>query len=137
MRHEGVPVIKRLHWVSDFCATRLALVFGFDVTIWVFFTIPLIAELFPVNVQAKVFYYASGWVQLFALPLMVYVSNKIQLSSDRQSAAQTELLTEIRRVARENRDLNREIRKTLIAHEQVAAELRDHISHEDPPPSSG
>lgn len=106
-------MIRRFNQASDWAATRLALVFGFNLTIWVFFTIPLLAELAPEPIQAKVFYYASGWVQLFALPLMVYVSNKIQHSSDKQDALQTELLEEIRRVSRENREITREIRRLL------------------------
>jgi hypothetical protein len=81
---------QRIYHIQDLAATKLALVFGW--TIWVFFVIPLIAPYFSVQVQAKVFYYASGWVQLFALPLMIYVSNKIQRTTDKQATDQAELL---------------------------------------------
>jgi hypothetical protein len=130
--------MRRLSQASDWAATRLALIFGFNLTIWVFFTVPLLAELFPVTVQAKVFYYASGWVQLFALPLMVYVSNKIQASSDRQDQLQTQMLEQSRRTEAENQQLLREVRALLVEHARVAEELREHIrTHIVPPPDSG
>jgi hypothetical protein len=109
--------VKRLHAASDWAARKLAAIFGFDLTIWIFFLIPLIAPLASDAIQAKVFYYSSGWVQFFALPLMVYVANKVQRTSDEQ-------LAEIRQLSRENRELNREIRRLLLR-------------HDDPPPSSG
>jgi hypothetical protein len=97
---------------QDYLATKLALLFGFGWTIWVFFIIPLIAPLFSTKVQAQIFYFASGWVQLFALPLMVYVSNKIQAAADTGTARQTQLLADMDKVltqassaAAGNRDL--------------------------------
>lgn len=82
----------RAYLGQDYLATKLALVFGFGWTIWVFFIIPLIAPYFSVYVQAKVFYYASGWVQLFALPLMIYVSNKIQRATDEAAKQEEEII---------------------------------------------
>lgn len=105
--------MRWLSRLSDLAATRLALIFGFNLTIWVFFTIPLVAELLPTAVQVKVFYYASGWVQLFALPLMVYVTNKVQSSSDKQDAVQEELLREIRKLSEQNHSLNLQIRQLV------------------------
>lgn len=95
--HKSWPAraYRRAYAGQDYLATKLALIFGFGWTIWVFFIIPLIAEFFPVNVQAKVFYYASGWVQLFALPLMVYVSNKIQATADKADVEQQRLLRDM------------------------------------------
>jgi len=77
---------------SEWLAVKLALVFGFVWTVWAFFVIPLVAPLFPAAVQAKVFYYGSGWVQLFALPLLTWIGNKTQALGDRQARAQAELL---------------------------------------------
>lgn len=82
----------RAYLGQDYLATKLALVFGFGWTIWVFFIVPLLAEFFPPSAQARVFYYASGWIQLFALPLMVYVSNKIQATTDATSREQGRVL---------------------------------------------
>jgi hypothetical protein len=108
MRRAGITV-SWLNRLGEVSATKLALVFGFNLTIWVFFIIPLIAEFFPPVVQARVFYYASGWVQLFALPLMVYVSNKIQRESDKQDQRQVELLTEVRAIVSENQRLAQQV----------------------------
>jgi hypothetical protein len=80
---------------QDYLATKLALLFGFGWTIWVFFIIPLAAPAFSPRIQAQIFYFASGWVQLFALPLMVYVSNKIQASADKTTEAQQQLLRDM------------------------------------------
>lgn len=85
--------MSRLALVNDWVATHLALIFGISWTIWVFFIWPLIAQFMSQDVQSKTSYYAQSWVQLFALPLMVYVSNKIQRSSDAQSEAMHESLT--------------------------------------------
>lgn len=104
-------MIRKLNALGDIGAAKLALIFGFNLTIWVFFVVPLVATLFPPAFQARVFYYASGWVQLFALPLMVYVSNKIQATSDKQDAYQIEMLNEIRRTSQENQHILEELRQ--------------------------
>lgn len=127
-------MIRWLARLSDVGATKLALVFGFNLTIWVFFVVPLLAEFFPVQVQAKVFYYASGWIQLFALPLMVYVSNKIQRESDKQDARQTEMLAELRRNEQRQTELLDEVRQTARANGQIAREVRQLITQNPPGP---
>ena len=78
----------RVGRVNDWLATHLAVVFGVAWTIWVFFTVPLVAYFLPSHVQSQIFFFSSGWVQLFALPLMIYVGNRLQRSSDAQSEAQ-------------------------------------------------
>jgi hypothetical protein len=103
LRHRAVPHPRdllarhpgRAAGVNDWLATRLAAVFGLVWTIWVFFTTPILVQFFPKAVQAHFFFYASGWVQLFALPLLVYVGNRVQKSSDAQSDAQHQALTHI------------------------------------------
>ena len=67
---------------NDWLATHLAVVFGLSWTIWMFLIVPLIAPYLGKSAEGQIFCYSSGWVQLFALPLMVYVGNKLQRSSD-------------------------------------------------------
>lgn len=90
---------------NDWLATHLAIVFGVCWTIWLFFTVPLIAPYLGPAAEGKIFFYSSGWLQLFALPLMVYVGNKLQRSSDLQSAAMHEALTHIATVEDQNKQL--------------------------------
>jgi hypothetical protein len=85
--------------LNDYAATHLAAAFGVAWTIWVFFTVPLVAWFLPRNVQAHVFFFSSGWIQLFALPLMVYVGNKLQRSSDAQSQVIFQAMTHIATVS--------------------------------------
>lgn len=80
---------------SDWIATHLAVIFGVTWTVWLFFTVPLIAYFLPSHVQAEIFFFSSGWIQLFALPLLAFVSNKIQKTSDAQSDAMYQALTHI------------------------------------------
>jgi hypothetical protein len=90
---------------NDWLATHLAVVFGIAWTIWVFFIVPIVAYFLPAATQAHIFFFSSGWIQLFALPLMVYVSNKIQRSSDAQSEAQHMALTHIATISDQNKTL--------------------------------
>jgi hypothetical protein len=90
---------------NDWLATHLAVVFGVAWTIWVFFIVPVVAYFLPQAVQNKIFFFSSGWIQLFALPLMVYVGNKLQRSSDAQSEAMTLALTHIATVSDQNKTL--------------------------------
>ena len=102
-RHrEGMGKVGR---VNDWLATHLAVVFGVCWTIWVFFTVPLIAYFLPQNIQGHIFFFSSGWIQLFALPLMVYVGNKLQRSSDAQSEVIHQALTHIAMVSDKVADL--------------------------------
>jgi len=92
-------------------------------TIWVFFVIPLVAEFFPVNIQAKVFYYASGWVQLFALPLMVYVSNKIQKTADAQALAQGHLLERNTELTEQTAHLTELVHQLLATNTEMTGQV--------------
>lgn len=128
----------RAYQGQDYLATKLALLFGFGWTIWVFFIIPLIAPLFSARIQAQIFYFASGWVQLFALPLMVYVSNKIQATADAASTAQQQLLTGMddtlaqassvgagnRELLEQNVELTRLVRELLERNTELTREVR-------------
>jgi hypothetical protein len=80
---------------NEWLATHLAIVFGAVWTVWVFFIWPLIAPALSPAVQGKTSYYAQSWVQLFALPLFVWVGNRLQKSADAQSDAQHQALTHI------------------------------------------
>jgi hypothetical protein len=90
---------------NDWLATRLAVVFGVAWTIWLFFIVPLIAPYLGATAENKIFFYSSGWIQLFALPLMVYVGNKLQRSSDAQSEVIHQALTHIATVSDQNKTL--------------------------------
>ena len=90
---------------NDWLATHLAVVFGVYWTIWVFFTVPLVAYFLPQPIQNHIFFFSSGWIQLFALPLMVYVGNKLQRSSDAQSDVMHQALTHIATVSDQNKTL--------------------------------
>lgn len=81
--------------ISDWLATHLAVVFGVTWTVWLFFLVPLVAYFLPSHVQSEIFFFSSGWIQLFALPLLAYVSSKIQKSSDAQSDAMYQALTHV------------------------------------------
>jgi hypothetical protein len=106
VQHPQVPHAGRLRaqrdqartltgFVNDWAATHLAAVFGLAGTIWVFMTIPLLVLLAPSGIKAVAFYLASGWIQLFALPLMIYVGNKLQRSADAQADAMHQAQTHI------------------------------------------
>ena len=107
---------------NDWLATRLAVVFGVCWTIWLFLIVPLIAPYLGATAESKIFFYSSGWIQLFALPLMVYVGNKLQRSSDAQSDVIHQALTHIATVSDQNKTLieqNTEL--TTQVHALVAA----------------
>jgi hypothetical protein len=108
----------RIAKANDWLATHLAVVFGVAWTIWVFFIVPIIAYFLPTAIQAHIFFFSSGWIQLFALPLMVYVGNKLQKSSDAQSEAMTQALTHIAQVSDQNKEL-------IQANTQLTEQIRD------------
>lgn len=95
----------RIALANDWLATHLAVLFGIVWTIWVFFIVPIIAYFLPLVVQNHIFFFSSGWIQLFALPLLVYVGNKIQRSSDAQSEVMHEALTHIATIGDQNAEL--------------------------------
>ena len=80
---------------NDWLATHLAVVFGLAWTIWLFMICPLVVPALGGTIEAKFFFYSSGWIQLFALPLLVYTGNKVQRSSDAQSEAMVLSLSHI------------------------------------------
>ena len=89
-------------WVgkaNDWAATHLAILFGVAWTIWVFFIVPIVAYFLPQKIQNHIFFFSSGWIQLFALPLMIYVGNKLQRSSDAQSDVMHQAMTHIATVS--------------------------------------
>lgn len=107
---------------NDWLATHLAVVFGLVWTVWALFLAPLIVQAFSPHVQAKFFFYSSGWIQLFALPLLVYVGNKVQRSSDAQSEVLHVALTHIATIEDQNGDLLRQNTDlTKLVHEEQAA----------------
>ena len=91
--------------VNDFLLTHLAVVFGLAWTVWIFMFVTVAAYWMPAAIQAKIFFFSSGCIQLFALPLMVYVGNKLQRSSDAQSEVMHLALTHIATAADEVRQL--------------------------------
>jgi hypothetical protein len=95
----------RVAKANDWLATHLAIVFGIAWTIWVFFIVPIVAYFLPLPLQNHIFFFSSGWIQLFALPLMVYVGNKLQRSSDAQSDVIHQALTHIATVEDQNNTL--------------------------------
>ncbi len=114
--------------LSAFLASRLASVFGLAATIWLFFIAPLLVQFLPARVQAHFFFYASGWVQLFALPLLVWVGNRVQKSSDAQSEAQHQALTHIALVGDDVKtllELNTALTKEM--HERLGGTPDGHV----------
>ena len=95
----------RIGKANDWLATHLAVVFGVCWTIWVFFIVPIVAYFLPAGLQGHIFFFSSGWIQLFALPLMVYVGNKLQRSSDAQSEVIHSALSHIATVSDQNKTL--------------------------------
>lgn len=61
---------------NDWLAQHLVGVFGTVWTVWIFVVYPLLALLFPHSVQNVVFFISSGWIQLWALPLLNYTQNR-------------------------------------------------------------
>lgn len=84
-----------LGWLNAMLASRLAVVFGSVWTIWVFVVVPLVALLMPQGVQTVVFFLASAWVQLFALPLFVWVANTTGAKQDAKAEADHQALSHI------------------------------------------
>ena len=119
-RHRGG--MGHIGRANDWLATHLAVVFGVCWTIWVFFIVPVVAYFLPQPVQNKIFFFSSGWIQLFALPLMVYVGNKLQRSSDAQSEVIHQALTHIATVSDQNKQLiERDNELTAQVHALVTA----------------
>lgn len=80
---------------NNWAVSHLAAFMGMVWTIWCFLIYPLVLLALPAEVKNVGFYIASGWIQLWALPLFVYVGNKLQQSQNAQSDAQHVALTSI------------------------------------------
>ena len=80
---------------NDWAATHLAAFFGLVWTVWFFAAWPLASLLLPKGLQSVAFFISSGWIQLWALPLLNYVSNRTQEMQGAQSDAQHLALTHI------------------------------------------
>ena len=106
---------RRVNAGSEWLAFKLALLFGFVWTVWTFFVVPLVAPYISLKFSAQVFYYGSGWVQLFALPLLTWIGNKTQALAEKQSEAQVELLTKVRSIVTENQRISRTIERLTTA----------------------
>ena len=91
--------------VNDWAATHLAAFFGLVWTVWLFAIWPLASLLLPKGAQSVAFFISSGWIQLWALPLLNYVSNKTQAMQAAQSDAQHVALSHIATVEDQNRQL--------------------------------
>lgn len=110
---------------NDWMASRLAIVFGAVWTVWVFFIWPLIALHLGAKVQSQTSYYAQSWIQLFALPLFVYVGNKLQRSSDAQSDAMHQALTHIATIEDQNAELLRQNTELTVQIHQLVGGTKE------------
>src|SRR5450755_2118113 len=129
----------RVGKVNDWTATHLGIVFGSVWVVWVFFIWPLVAQFMGVKIVTKTSYYAQSWVQLFALPLFVYIGNKLQRSSDAQSEVIHSALTHIATVSDQNKtliELNTELTKQghalIAANTALTEEVRAAIAAKAP-----
>lgn len=78
-------------WLAD----NLVKVFGAIWTVWICMTVLLAVLLFPKGVQSVVFYLSSGWVQLWALPLINYTQNKADALRTAKADADHQALTHV------------------------------------------
>jgi thiol:disulfide interchange protein len=81
--------------LNDWAATHLAAFFGLVWTVWFFIIWPLASLLLPKSLQSVAFFISSGWIQLWALPLLNYVGNRTQDLQSAQSDAQHVALTHL------------------------------------------
>jgi hypothetical protein len=117
---------------SEWLAGHLAVVFGLAGTVWVFMTVPLLVLLAPTGVRSVVFYLASGWIQLWALPLFVFTGNRLQRSADAQSQAQHQALTHIATTGDEVHALSARVYDLTAQVYQLTLE-----AHATPPAAAG
>lgn len=101
----GTGLTGAVKRADDSALTGLSKLFGWPVTVWLFFALPLIARFLGARFQSQFFYYSSGWIQLFALPLLTYIGVKLQRSSDAQSEVMHAALTHIATVEDQNKQL--------------------------------
>lgn len=81
--------------VNDWLAQHLVAVFGTVWTVWIFIVYPLLALLFPHSVQNIVFFISSGWVQLWALPLLNYTQNRADALRSAKADVDHQALTHV------------------------------------------
>lgn len=117
--------------INDWAASHLAIVFGLVWTIWIFISVPLIALVLPDWLQSKIFYLASGWIQLWALPLFVYVGNKLQRSSDAQSDAMTQALTHIANMEDQNAKLISEVKELISQNTDLTQQIHNLVNNKE------
>jgi hypothetical protein len=118
----GAGLLGAVKRTDDTALTGLSRVFGWPVTVWLFFALPLAARFLGAKFQTQFFYYSSGWIQLFALPLLTYIGVKLQRSSDAQSEVAHQAMVHIATVEDQNKTLieqNTEL--TTQVHALVAA----------------
>jgi hypothetical protein len=91
---ESHPKVQHPNEVAEFASTanrwladHLTILFGSIWTVWAFIAYPLIGLLLPISWQTKVFFISSGWIQLWALPLLNLASNR----ADAQRAAKADV----------------------------------------------
>lgn len=113
---------------NDWLAVRLGLVFGSVWIVWAFFLWPLIARQLGAAVQADTSYYAQSWIQLFALPLFVYIGNRLQRSADAQSEVMHQALTHIATVSDQNQRLIEENTRLTREVHALTAEVRSYVA---------
>ena len=101
----GAGLLGRVKRADDDALTALSKMFGWPLTVWLFFALPLIARFLGAAFQSQFFYYSSGWIQLFALPLLTYIGVRLQRSSDAQSEVMHIALTHIATVSDQNKTL--------------------------------
>lgn len=91
LAHPQGPVQRGSAWLAG----HLAIVFGATAAVWVFMVIPLVVLLTPSRIQTVVFYLASGWIQLWALPLLTYVGNRAEAARALKADADHIALTSV------------------------------------------
>lgn len=108
---------------NDWAATHLAAFFGLVWTVWLFILVPLMLLVLPKSIQAVGFFISSGWIQLWALPLLNYVGNKGLAQTEAQSEVQHQALTHIATVGDD-------VKRLIEINNDLTAEIHDGIKHE-------
>lgn len=88
--------------VNTWLADHLTGIFGSIWTVWIFIAYPLLGMLAPMTWQTKIFFISSGWIQLWALPLLNLASNRAdklrQAKADVDHRALTHIAGEIDKI---------------------------------------
>lgn len=104
VEHPASRVTPAGGW-NDWLATHLVAVFGTVWTVWLFVVYPLLALLFPHSVQSVVFFISSGWIQLWALPLLNYTQNRADALRSAKADTDHQALTHVATVLDETTSL--------------------------------